>query len=82
MIKVFELQQQSTDITNYQSRVVEYESFEVYLQNVNEKSLPSKENIEVYQKYVDFKKQSITFMFEHNLNGKWVEFVHYAEVVL
>jgi hypothetical protein len=81
MVKIFEMQQQSTNIKNYQSRIVEFESFQEYLQNVDERSLPRKEDLEVYEKHVDFEKQTITFMFEHKLNERWVEFTHFAQVI-
>ncbi|GAB6253634.1 hypothetical protein BCSAG_49520 [Bacillus cereus] len=79
MIKVFEMQQQLNNIKNHQSRVVEAKSFQDYLQNVNEKSLPKER--EVYFKYVDFKQQTITFTFEHKIMGRWIEFVHFARVI-
>lgn len=81
MVKIFEMQQQSTDITNYQSRVVEFESFREYLQNVNERSLPRKKDLEIYKKHVDYNKQAITFMFEFKLKDRWIEFIHFAQVI-
>ncbi|RKJ50018.1 hypothetical protein D7X33_32725 [Butyricicoccus sp. 1XD8-22] len=82
MVRIFEMQQQLTDIRNYQSRIVEFESFQEYLQNVNETSLPRKEDLEVYQRHVNFERQTITFMYEHKLfEDKWVEFVHFAQVI-
>lgn len=81
MFRIFEMQQQINDITNYQSRIVEFESFQEYLQNVNERSLPQRENVEIGSKHVDFEKQTITFMFEHKLNERWIEFTHFAQVL-
>lgn len=83
MIKIFEVQQQSTNIKSYQSRIVEFESFQEYLQTVNERSLPRKEDLEVYKKHVDFERLIVTFMFEHKLFGgnKWIEFTHFAQVI-
>ncbi len=68
-------------MTNYQSRVVEFETFQEYLQSVNEGSLPRREDLEIHRKHVDFKNQTITFMFEHKLNGVWNEFTHFAQVI-
>lgn len=81
MVRIFEMQQQLGNVGNYQSRIVEYDNFQEYLQNVNERSLPPKEDREVYRKYVDFEKQTITFMFEHKLFHKWIEFTHFAQVI-
>lgn len=78
MVKIFEKQQQVNDVSNYQSRIVEKESFEEYLQSVND-SLPH--NAEIYKKHVNFRKNVITFVFELNILGKWNEFIHYAEVI-
>lgn len=73
------MQQLVEDIKEHQSRVVEAESFQEYLQNVNEKSLPK--NYAIQHKYVDFKQQSVTFHFEFRLNGQWTKLVHFAKVI-
>jgi len=80
MIKIFEKQQQVDNIENYQSRIVEFEDFQKYLDNVNEGSLP-RENSEVGYKFVNFERQTIIFHYEHKLNGRWIEFVHFAQVI-
>ena len=81
MVKIFEVQHQYTEIRNVQSRIIEAESFESYLESV-EDSLPTTD-VEVGQKYVDYENQSVIFMFEHNLyDGQtWLEFVHFAQVI-
>jgi hypothetical protein len=80
MIKIFEMQQQSNDISNHQCRIVEFESFQDYLQNVNERSLPPQYEI-VNKKYVDHKQQTVTFHFLHGINNVWTEFVHFATAI-
>jgi hypothetical protein len=82
MVKIFEVQHQLNDVANYQSRVIEYDSFQEYLQNI-EASLPLKENVEIGVKHVDLKSKTVTFMYEWNLYGQgaWIEFVHFAQVI-
>lgn len=81
MLKIFEMQQQLNNIENHQSRIVEFESFEEYLQNVNERSLPKRENVEIGRKHVNFEEQVVTFMFELKINERWIEFTHFAQVI-
>lgn len=81
MIKIFEMQQQLNDVTNYQSRVVEYESFREYLQNLNDNSLPLEHLRGLDEKHVDFNRKTITFRYEHKLGGAWFEFTHFARVL-
>lgn len=81
MVKIFEMQQQLNDVRNYQSRIVEFDNFTEYLQNLNERSLPRKEFVEIGRKFVNHERQAVTFMFEHKLNERWIEFTHFAQVI-
>ena len=80
MVKILEVQQQIGKMHNFQSRIVEFDSFSDYLFNVDS-SLPREENLEVYKKYIDFENKTITFMFEHKIHDAWIEFSHFAQVV-
>jgi hypothetical protein len=80
MVKIFEMQQQLNDISNHQSRVVEFENFREYLQKVNEESLPRKHA--VGNKFIKIGEQTITFYFEQLFdNHGSVEFIHFAKVI-
>ena len=86
MVKIIEVQQQNDNVLNYQSRIVEYDSFQEYLQSINEKSLPRTEDLEkhcleVHRKHVDYEKQVVTFMYEHYMFNRWLEFTHFAQVI-
>jgi hypothetical protein len=83
MVKIFEMQQELNRIPNHQSRVVEFESFEDYLHNLDERSLPPKEFVEIGFKYINHKEQTVTFRYEHDLFGRgmWTEFTHFARVI-
>lgn len=95
LVKIFELQQQNNDITNYQSRIIECESFQDYLENIDE-SLSSKNSnhLKVYDKFINYKNQTVTFIFERKFHEEywpefthftqeeyWVEFTHFAQVI-
>lgn len=84
MVKIFEVQQQVTNIKNYQSRIIECESFQDYLEAVDGLSLPPQDSnyLEVYEKHVNNVNQSLTFMFKRKAHeGKWIEFTHFAQVI-
>lgn len=78
MVKIFELQIQTDDISTTQSRIVEFEDFGEYLQNVN-KSLPR--NAHAYKKHVDFIHENISFHFDFELGGRLFSMIHYAEIL-
>lgn len=80
MIKVFEKHQQLTNISNYQSRIIECKSFQDYLDNLDETSFPRKD-VEIYRKYIDYLNETVTFMFELKQNEKWDEYIHFAQVI-
>jgi hypothetical protein len=76
MIKIFEKHQQLRDIKNYQTRIIQCESFEDYLNNIE---LPK--ICEVSHKSINYELQSVTFIVEIVINGVWVEFIHFAQVI-
>ena len=83
-MKILEMQQQLGNVGNYQSRIVEVDSFTEYLQYLNKldnRYLQPEEFVEVYEKFVDYENQIVTFMFERKINEKWIEFTHFAQVV-
>jgi hypothetical protein len=77
MVKIFEKQQQLNKIDNYQSRIIQCESFEDYLKNFD---MPSQE-YELSFKHVNYEDQVTTFIIEYLINGCWVEFIHFAQVI-
>lgn len=79
-MKILEMQQQFGNVSNYQSRIVEFDSFTEYLVDLDSIEQP-KELVEVYEKFVDYENQIVTFMFERKVNGIWIEFTHFAQVV-
>ncbi len=80
MVKIFELKQQLTDLSNYNSAIVDFWSFQEYLQSLY-LVFSNKDDIETYEKYIDYEERTVTFMFEKQINHKWVEFTHFARVV-
>lgn len=79
MIKIFEKHQELNvnNINNYQTRILQHNSFEDYLQNID---MPPHQ-YEISFKHVNYEDQIITFIIELLINGKWVEFVHFAQVI-
>jgi len=78
MVLIFEKHQQVSDISNYQTRIVEYDSFEEYLRNINKTFPPT---ARIGQKFVNFHRKSATFIFDLNFNDRRIEMIHYAEVI-
>lgn len=82
MIKIFEMQQQLnsmlSDIDNYQSKVIECDSFKEYTQNVE---VAFGEDIQLINKYVDCRQRSIVFLFRCKIDGKWIEFSRFGQVL-
>jgi len=82
MLQIFEKHQQTNNVRNYQSRIVKFNDFREYLRSINEQSLPLSDKVKIGEKHVDFKNQTITFTFQHNIIGdEWTEFIHFAQVI-
>lgn len=79
MIKIFEVEQEFDRMENFQSRIIEFESFQEYLDYIQ--GLPIKEDIEVFKKHINYEQQVVTFMFERKVNEKWVEYTHFGQVI-
>jgi hypothetical protein len=80
MVRIFEKQQQLNKIPNYQSRIIQYDSFQKYLDELDERSLPQKDR-EIHLKHVDYINEIVTFMFEVKHSGRWIEYIHFAQVI-
>lgn len=78
MVEVFEVQQQLSNASNSQSRIVEFGSFEEYVEKVYD-SLP--EGNEIYRQHINHECKRVTIMYEVNRGGQWLEHIHYAEVI-
>lgn len=79
MVKIFEKHQEITydKIDNYQTRIIQHESFEDYLNNI---TMPPQQ-YEISQKHINYEDQSITFFLEILINGVWIECIHFAQVI-
>lgn len=66
---------------NNQSRIIEVDSFQDYLDKLVETSLPKPEYLELGQLFVNNEEESVTLYFEHKLGDKWIECTHFAEVI-
>ena len=79
MVKIFEKHQEFNvnNLDNYQTRIIQRENFEEYLQNID---MPKQQH-EVSFKHVNYEDQSITFIVEILINGIWVEILHFAQVI-
>lgn len=80
MVKIFEMEQQLTNIRNYQSRVGEYESFESYVDHIKQLG-HTKDDLIIYDIHVDTENQIVVFLFEREMINGWVEFNHFAQVL-
>jgi hypothetical protein len=77
VVKIFEKHQQMNNISNYQTRIIQCENFEDYLQNID---MPSQQ-YEISYKHINYEDQAITFILEVLVNGKWIEHIHFAQVI-
>lgn len=80
MVRIFEMEQQSTDIRNYQSVISEHESFESYVNNIKQLG-HTKDDLIIYDIHVDTENQIVVFLFEREMINGWVEFNHFAQVL-
>lgn len=82
MIKIFEMQQPLnsliSDIDNYQSKVIECNSFKDYTQNVE---VSFGEDVQLINKYIDRRQRSIVFLFRRKIDGKWIEFSRFGQIL-
>lgn len=85
MVKILEMQHELERPSNYQSRIVEFDSFDSYLESLEklEETTSLPKEVEVGFKTVNKEEQSVIFMYEHNLydGHTWLEFVHFAQVI-
>jgi predicted acetyltransferase len=77
MVKIFEKHQQVNKIDNYQTRIIQHESFEDYLQNID---MPNQQ-YEISYKHVNHEDKIVTFIIEVLTNSAWVEYTHFAQVI-
>jgi ASC-1-like (ASCH) protein len=80
MIKVFMMQHEENNISNYQSAVGEYESFEQYLKDeASDKALPNR--AVVVERHVDEDRNTFMAKFIMVFGGKERVFIHFAQQI-
>lgn len=82
MVKIFELQQNDGNVTDFKSRIIECESFEEYLDSLDERSFADRKlNLILGHKYIDREDQTVTLRYEKFIHHRWTEWRHFAQVV-
>jgi hypothetical protein len=79
MVRILEFQQDIHDLHNYQSRIVEFESFEDYCGALLLMEAGLQEGFDVYDKKVYLDKKEVVLKFYNPNNYRY--FSHFAKVV-